>query len=120
MYTTEKVSQSEIYDLLYRLGAVADSCGFFQTAYAIKLSMERPERLTLVTKWLYPEVARQYGTNWRAVERNIRRSVRRIWKTESVLLSKISRRRLYSCPTPAQFIALLAAYLSACEPESGA
>lgn len=120
MYTTEKVSQSEIYDLLYRLGAVADSCGFFQTAYAVKLSVENPEILTLVTKWLYPEVARQYGTNWRAVERNIRRTVRRIWKTESALLVKISRRRLYRCPTPTQFIALLVAYLSAHKTESGA
>ena len=33
---------------------------------------EEPERLLLVTKWLYPDVAKQYGTNWKAVERDIR------------------------------------------------
>ena len=27
---------------------------------------------SVVTKWLYPEVAKHYGTNWKAVERNIR------------------------------------------------
>ena len=59
------------YDLLYSLGATANHLGFFQTACAVRLAAQQPERLLLVTKWLYPEVAKHYHTNWRAVERNI-------------------------------------------------
>lgn len=51
---------TEIYDLLYQLGVTANYTGFFHTAYAVSLCAEHPERLLLVTKWLYPEVAKQY------------------------------------------------------------
>lgn len=47
-----------IYDLLYRLGVTANYTGFFHTAYAVSLCIGRPDRLLLVTKWLYPEVAK--------------------------------------------------------------
>lgn len=71
---------AEIYDLLYRLGVSAESVAFFHTAYAVRLAVEQPQMLLLVTKWLYPEVARHYHTNWKAVERNIRRVVAAAWK----------------------------------------
>ena len=48
-----------IYELLYRLGVTANYTGFFHTACAVSLCMEQPERLVLVTKWLYPAVAEQ-------------------------------------------------------------
>ena len=63
---------SEIYDLLYSLGVTANYTGFFHMASAIALCREQPGRLLLVTKCLYPEVAKQYNTNWKVVERNIR------------------------------------------------
>lgn len=56
-------------DLLYSLGVTANYKGFLHTTYAVSLCMERQDRLLLVTKWLYPDVARRYGTNWKAVER---------------------------------------------------
>ena len=59
-------------DLLYQLGISANYKGFFHAAYAVSLCMERQDRLLLVTKWLYPDVAKRYRTNWKAVERNIR------------------------------------------------
>ena len=43
-----------VYDLLYRLGITANYTGFFHSAYAVCLVLEQPERLLLVTKWLYP------------------------------------------------------------------
>ena len=57
-------------DLLYQLGISANYKGFFHAAYAVSLCMERQDRLLLVTKWLYPDVAKRYRTNWKAVERN--------------------------------------------------
>ena len=48
--------------------------------YAVKLCCERPERLLMVTKWVYPEVAKHYQTNGRAVERNIRTVGKVLWE----------------------------------------
>lgn len=48
-------------DLLYSLGVTANYKGFLHTTYAVSLCMERQDRLLLVTKWLYPDVARRYG-----------------------------------------------------------
>ena len=59
--TREKAGRccmTDIYDLLYRLGATANYTGFFHMAYAVWLCVEQPDRLLLVTKWLYPEVAK--------------------------------------------------------------
>ena len=52
------ISIEKIYDLLYSLGITANYTGFFQLAYAVKLCAEQPERLLLVTKCVYPDVAK--------------------------------------------------------------
>ena len=67
-----KIYSEDAYHLLHRLGATANYTGFSYLVRALQLCAEEPERLLLVTKWLYPDVAKQYGTNWKAVERNIR------------------------------------------------
>lgn len=102
----------EIYSLLYQLGASATSTSFFQTAYAVRLAVEQPQTLLLVTKWLYPEVARQYRTNWKAVERNIRRLVAAVWNKHPDLLCEIARRPLLHAPTVTQFLSILAAHIA--------
>ena len=50
----------EIYDALYQLGLTANYTGFFHIAYAVHLAVQSPQRLRLVTKWLYPDVAAYY------------------------------------------------------------
>ena len=35
--------------------------------YAVKRCCARPERLLMVTNWVYPEVAKHYQTNGKAV-----------------------------------------------------
>ncbi len=102
---------TEIYDLLYRLGVTANYTGFFHTAYAVSLCVERPERLLLVTKWLYPEVAKRHDTNWRAVERNIRTVSSIIWREGRSLLEELARRPLSQKPRTTQLLAILAASL---------
>ena len=110
---------TDIYDLLYRLGATANYTGFFYTAYAVSLCAEQPNRLLLVTKWLYPEVARQYRTNWKAVERNIRTVGDIIWRENRNLLEKLARRPLAVKPRNAQLLAILAASLDSPLPVHG-
>lgn len=97
----------EIYSLLYDLGVKADTVSFFHTAYAIRLAAEQPEKLLLITKWLYPEVARHYHSNWMAVERNIRRTVHTVWEKHPNQLMRLAGHKIPSKPTPAQFLAIL-------------
>jgi hypothetical protein len=100
-----------IYDLLYRLGVTANYTGFFHMAYAISLCIEQPNRLLLVTKWLYPEVAKQYGTNWKAVERNIRTAGCIIWRENRPMLEQLACRPLKHKPHSAQMLAILSSNL---------
>ena len=102
----------EIYSLLYGLGVRADTVAFFHTAYAVRLASEQPEKLLFVTKWLYPEVAKHYGTNWKAVERNIRRVARTVWEQRPEVLSLLAGKPLLCRPPAAHFIGLLAEQVS--------
>ena len=57
------VSSSAVHNLLCRLGITANYMGFLYTACAVELCAMQPERLQLVTKWVYSEVASRYQTN---------------------------------------------------------
>ena len=100
-----------MYDLLYHLGVTANYTGFFHTAYAVSLCVERPDKLLLVTKCLYPEIAKRYQTNWKAVERNIRTVGGIIWQENRPLLEKLALRPLVGKHRNAQLLAILAASL---------
>lgn len=100
----------EIYDLLYRLGVPATYTGFFHVSYAVQLIINQPDRLLLVTKWLYPDIARHYGTSWQAVERNIRTVAAVAWERRPDVLEQFAHGHLDGRPRPAQFLAILAAY----------
>ena len=95
------------YGLLYSLGITANYTGFFQTAFAVQLCMEQPERLLLVTKWVYPDVASHYKTNWKAVERNIRTVNGLVWEQNRPYLEELAGRKLPHKPSNAQLLAIL-------------
>ena len=98
---------SEVYDLLYRLGITAEYTGFFHTSYAIYLAVLHPNRLLLVTKLLYPAVAKHYETSWQRVERNIRTVVSIAWNYNRALLIELAHHPLFEKPTASRFIAIL-------------
>lgn len=102
---------TDIYNLLYQLGITANYTGFFHTACAVSMCMEQPDRLLLVTKWLYPEVAKQYHTNWKTVERNIRTVNRIIWQKNRPLLEELAHRQLEQKPRNAQLLSILVSLL---------
>ncbi len=102
---TEELTQ--IYDLLYRLGVTANYTGFFHVSYAVLLASQQPDRLLLVTKWLYPDVARHYNTTWKAVERNIRTVIAIVWRSRRALLCELAQGELPSKPRAAQFLCIL-------------
>lgn len=105
---------SEIYNLLYQLGITANYTGFFHTSYAVYLAAQQPDRLTLVTKWLYPDVAEQYATTWKSVERNIRTAAGMAWDTNPALLEELARHPLLRRPKASEFLSILAAHISLC------
>ena len=105
---------SDIFDLLYRLGVSANYTGFFQTACAVELCQTEPERLLLVTKRVYPEVARLCGTSWSAVERNIRTACGIAWENNRHLLERLAHKPLQQKPNNAQFLTILLYNLPIC------
>ena len=104
--------------MLCRLGATANYRGFSYTAYAVLLCVQQQDRLLLVTKWLYPDVAKRYGTNWKAVERNIRTVITVVWEQNRAMLEGLARRPLLQRPCAAQFRSILSNSLL-CEQRAG-
>ena len=113
-----KIYSEDAYHLLHRLGATANYTGFSYLVRALQLCAEEPERLLLVTKWLYPDVAKQYGTNWKAVERNIRTVITVVWEQNRAMLEGLARRPLLQRPCAAQFLSILSNSLL-CEQRAG-
>ena len=98
---------TEIYDLLYRLGIHGQLHRIFPHGLCVKLCCERPERLLMVTKWVYPEVAKHYQTNGKAVERNIRTVGKVLWEQNRSALEQLAGRPLSDKPGNAQLLAML-------------
>lgn len=99
-----------ICQLLMRLGVTANYVSFQQTAYAVYLAVQDPDRLALVSKWLYPTVSARYHTTWSAVERNIRTVAKVAWKNNPDLLCELAGHPLDRRPKAAQFLSILAFY----------
>lgn len=102
----------EQYLLLQSLGITPRYTGFFQLCYAVNLVIVEPERLLLITKWLYPDVAKQHQTSWKAVERNIRTITAIAWETNPTLIEEIACHPLSQRPRNSEFLAMLAMYFT--------
>lgn len=107
MKTVENIS---IYKLLHELGITSNYTGFFHVSHALLLCKQEPERLLLVTKWIYPDVAKHFNTSWRSVERNIRTVARLAWETNRQTLERMARHSLPNRPSAGMFLAILYAY----------
>lgn len=111
---------NQIENLLNRLGVTANYTGFFYMSTAIALCLEHPDWLLLTTKQLYPEIARQYKSNWKAVERNIRTAGCVIWRENRPLLEQLARRPLMKKPPTAQLLAIVTSGLRSMESDKTA
>ena len=102
----------QAHEVLRQLGLSANYRGFYQMACALRLAQKEPERLLLVTKYMYPDVAKQCRTTPAAVERTLRTAVRVICESVSPLLWEIVGGGAGERPCTARFLALLTAYLA--------
>ncbi len=96
-----------IKGLLKRLGLTPNYTGHYQTAYAVYMAIQDPQVLCLITKCLYPEVAKYCGVTDSAVERNIRTGAGIIWKYHAAELQALTETPLTECPKNAQFLSIL-------------
>lgn len=96
------------FDLLRRLGITENYKGFRYAAYAAALTALDQERLLLVTKCLYPDIARRFETTWPAVERDLRTVIAVAWKHDPAFLTYLAQTPLHQKLPCAQFIAILA------------
>lgn len=99
---------SDIFCLLRSLGVTINYTGFFYTTYAVRLVVEEPWRLRLVTKQLYPLVAENYSTTTACVERNIRTIANVAWELNPGRLQELAHHDLPHKPTVSKFISILA------------
>lgn len=67
-------------DFLQRFGVGGDYKGFYFCSYSMELVAEDPNNLLFVTKNIYPEVAREYHTTCKCVERDIRTVAEAVWR----------------------------------------
>ena len=94
-------------ELLLRLGVTPNYRGFALTLTALELLREDPEALVMVTKRLYPDVARRHRSSWRAVERNLRTAAALAWRHNPGLLRRMAGFPLEGRPTVSQFLSIL-------------
>lgn len=64
-----------ITGILHSLGVRSNLKGYFYLYTAIIMTVEAPTEITAVTKTLYPNVAKEYGTTASCVERAMRHAI---------------------------------------------
>lgn len=105
--------KNDVGAALHRLGIYENSQGFYVAEAVVSIALHAPESLLMVTKWLYPEAAKQCGANWQALEKNLRVTVARVWEDHPERLQALSAVPLKRKPTVSRFVALVASSLSA-------
>lgn len=103
----ESAAMAPIFSTLWQLGITPNYRGYYYAAYATLLCAQQPEALLLITKFLYPDVAKHYQTNWKCVERNLRTVIDIAWNHDPELLSRLAGCTLTKKPCCAQFISIL-------------
>ena len=97
------MDKGDVSRTLCGLGLLPSSVCYFYMA----------EALRLVTKHVYPDVARCFDTNWKCVERGLRRATNVAWNTAPEKLSELAHRHLTEKPSVSELLSLLTIYLRA-------
>lgn len=116
MEETERVETLKlITHLLLKLGFHANQYGYQYLRTAIYMVKEEPERITSVTKLLYPDVAKAHQVNASKVERAIRTSIETAWKEPKKEIIRIVfndfEQYMGHRPTNSEFIEAIVEYL---------
>lgn len=112
---TEFELEKEIANLVHEIGIPAHIKGYQYVRTAIMLCIKDSEMLELITKRLYPTIAKQYSTTPSRVERAIRHATSIAWSRgdseliDSIFGYTVSHNK--GKPTNSEFIATIVDYL---------
>lgn len=109
MYAEER---KVVCDLLRKFNVTSKYRGYFHVIEATMMYVENPDRYLMITKEVYPAVAKKLKDNSQCVERNIRSVIDRCWKNNQVLLQLIANYPLPERPSNSEFLDILAYYVS--------
>ena len=107
----------KIYGTIRKIGAISTYRGFHFLADAIYTKMCRQNKSTMITKDIYPYVARKYKTTYMNVERCIRIVINACWKKNKDGFEEIAGYSLTHKPSNSEFIDMVAYYLSELDDE---
>lgn len=93
------------------MGITPNYRGYDYIVFAMDLVFKNPARLQYVTKELYPEIAKQYHTDWRAVEHSIRIAILRSWERDPNRFERLLGMWKREKPSAGKFIATLYAHM---------
>lgn len=103
--------ETVVTNILRETGIPASILGYCYLKDAIIMAVENRGVLTMITKWLYPSIAKKYNTTPNRVERAIRHAVETAWNRGNVdYLDKLFGHTVNSMkgkPTNSEFIALI-------------
>ena len=113
---TEPSLESIVTEIIHEIGVPAHIKGYQYLREAIILTINDMDAINAVTKVLYPEVARKFGTTPSRVERAIRHAIEVAWDRGDVeTLQKFfgyTVSGIKGKPTNSEFIAMISDHLS--------
>lgn len=109
MHTEERMV---VGDLLRKFRVSPRYKGFYYVIEAVSIYRQNPETHIMVTKDVYPSIAKKFGTNSNRVERNVRSIVAKCWKNNKDLLTTIANYPLPQRPSNSEFFDILTYYVS--------
>lgn len=106
----------QVTDILHQIGVPAHIKGYHYLRDSIIMAVENPGIINAVTKQLYPNVGKQYGTTSSRVERAIRHAIEVAWDRGDVdVLNSFFGYTIHNTrgkPTNSEFIAMISDKLS--------
>ncbi len=113
---TDANLEAVVTDIIHEIGVPAHIKGYQYLREAIILTIHDMDMINAVTKVLYPEVAKKFGTTPSRVERAIRHAIEVAWDRGDIeVLQKFfgyTVSNIKGKPTNSEFIAMIADYLS--------
>jgi len=80
---SEPTTEAFAVNMLHRMEVGSNLKGYTYLKEAIVLCIEDEDHLNSITKWLYPAIAKEYGTTDKNVERAMRHAIERAWDKDS-------------------------------------
>ena len=103
----EMLDTSYLKYYLHLLGITPNSNGYHYFVDALSMAEEDPWKLTLITKLIYPEIAKNHKTSISAVEKSLRSVKNHMWETDKCLVCKICQMNFSQRPTVSTLLACL-------------